>query len=282
LGAVFSLVFWGVLCSARAAQANPRVFPFTYTVDTMPKGELELEQYVDYIPVRVQNVLGSTGTLSWYGSTDFQTELEYGLTSKLELGLYVTFAPTLEYGYNGPTSFVGNGLKERLKYRFADAGEWPVDVGVYGELVEDQRELEIEAKILLERRIGPVRIAANLTGEHENYFTCNICSTPGVRQTSSQQDWVLNPSAGVSVEATPAIQPGVESFLYAEYTNPSATPRPFGLGPHLYVGPTLLSQFGRLWWNVGAYARVTDTAHQLQPQDTFGNFWVRSVIGYEL
>jgi hypothetical protein len=268
VGAVFSLVCLGFLCSARAAQANPRVFPFTYTVDTMPKGELELEQYVDCIPVRVTDA--ATGAHSWYGSTDFQTELEYGLTAKLELGLYVTFAPTPEQQYYvTPTPIVGNGLKERLKYRFAEAGEWPVDLGVYGELVEDQRELELEAKILLERRLGPVRIAANFTGEREYYF-------------SSQKDWVLNPSAGVSVEATPAVQPGVESFLWSEYTSPKVSPRPFDLGPHVYVGPTLLSQFGRLWWNLGAYARVTDTSHKMQAGEAYGNFWVRSVIGYEL
>jgi hypothetical protein len=253
---------------ASTAFADPRVFPFTYTVDTLPKGELEVEAYTDYIPIRVQTA--AVGNIEWYGSTDFQTELEYGLTSKLELGLYVTFAPTpgQEFLIVAP-AIVGNGLKERLKYRFAEAGEWPVDLGVYGELVEDQREIEIEAKVLLDRRLGPVRIAANLTGEREYYFT-------------SQKDWVLNPSAGVSIEATPAIQPGIESFLYAEYTSPKITPRPYDLGPHVYVGPTLLSQFGRLWWSVGAYARVTDTKHTLQPGEAYGNYWVRSVIGYEL
>jgi hypothetical protein len=250
-----------------SALANPRVFPFTYTPDTLPKGELELEAYTDYIPVRVTSVAGNQ---SWYGSTDFQTELEYGITSKLELGLYVTFAPTpgQEY-YLVPTPIEGNGLKERLKYAFADPGAWPIDLAVYGELVEDQREIEIEAKAILERHLGPVRIAANLTGEREYYFT-------------SQKDWVLNPSGGVSVEATPAIQPGVEAFLRSEYTSPKITPRPFDLGPHVYVGPTLLSQFGRLWWAVGAYARVTDRSHTLQPGESYGNYWVRSVIGYEL
>lgn len=255
------------LTATQVANANPRVFPTTYTVDTLPKGELELEQYVDYLPVRVQD---QGGAKSWYGSTDFQTELEFGLTSKLELGLYVTFAPSAATNYYlFPQPIEGNGLKQRLKYRFADAGAWPVDLGVYGELVEDQREIEIEAKILLDRRFGPVRLSANLTGEREYYFT-------------NQKDWVINPSAGVAIEATPAIQPGVEAFLRSEYTSPKVTPRPFDLGPHVYVGPTLLSQFGRLWWSVGAYARVTDTKHTMQPGETYGNFWVRSVFGYEL
>jgi hypothetical protein len=93
---------------------------------------------------------------------------------------------------------------------------------------------------------------------------------------------VLNPSGGVSIEATPAVQPGVEAFLRSEYTSPKITPRPFDLGPHVYVGPTLLSQFGRLWWAVGAYARVTDHSHTLATGEAYGNYWVRSVVGYEL
>jgi hypothetical protein len=86
--------------------------------------------------------------------------------------LYVTFAPSPSgQDYSSVAAPIeGNGLKERLKYRFADPGQWPIDLGVYGELVEDQREIEIEAKLLLERRLGPVRIAANLTGEREYYF----------------------------------------------------------------------------------------------------------------
>ena len=31
----------------------------------------------------------------------------------------------------------GTGVKQRLRYRFADAGRWPIDVAVYGEVVEN-------------------------------------------------------------------------------------------------------------------------------------------------
>ncbi|HTA91602.1 MAG TPA: hypothetical protein VK745_18590 [Polyangiaceae bacterium] len=106
--------------------------------------------------------------------------------------------------------------------------------------------------------------------------------TPGQQYFTSQKDWGLNPSGGVSIEATPALQPGIESLLYAEYTSLKLTPRPYDVGPHVYIGPTLLSQFGRLWWSVGAYARASDTKHTLQPGEAYGNYWVRSVIGYEL
>jgi hypothetical protein len=93
---------------------------------------------------------------------------------------------------------------------------------------------------------------------------------------------VLNPSAGVGFEVTPKFQPGFEGFLRSEYTSLALPSRPFELGPHVYLGPTILSQFGKVWWSVGAYARVTDTAHTLAIGEAFGNFWLRSVIGIEL
>ena len=100
-----------------------------------------------------------------------------------------------------------------------------------------------------------------------------------VRQEShSSAGWF--PST--AVEITPAFQPGLEAFVRAEYTSPKITPRPFNLGPHLYVGPTVLSQFGRLWWTVGAYARLTDHSRSQQVGDTYGNYWLRSVVGYDL
>jgi len=264
-GLACALVFCALTGSAAA---NPRIFPVTYTADTLPKGELELEQYVDYLPIRVLS--NATGRPTWYGSSDFQTELEYGISSRLELGLYVTFAPSEGQDYSSFAAPIeGNGLKERLKFRFAEPGQWPIDLALYGELVENQRELELEAKLILERRLGPLRIAANIAGEREFYF-------------NAQKDWVISPSIGASLEALPALQPGIEAFLRSEYTSPKLTPRPFDLGPHVYLGPSLLSQFGRLWWTVGAYARVTDHSHTLAAGEAYGNFWVRSVIGYEL
>jgi len=40
--------------------------------------------------------------------------------------------------------------------------------------------------------------------------------------------------------------------------------------------------FGRLWWAVGAYLRVTDPSHNLVPGEPYGPVYVRSMIGYDL
>ena len=54
-------------------------------------------------------------------------------------------------------------MKQRLRYKLADTGVWPIDVSLYGELVENEREFELEAKVILQRRLGIARIMANVT-----------------------------------------------------------------------------------------------------------------------
>ena len=59
----------------------------------------------------------------------------------------------------------------------------------------------------------------------------------------------------------------------------SPTPRDFNMGPHVFVGPAFLANFGRLWWSTGAYLRVTDLDRASALGDEFGRVWVRTIIG---
>src|SRR5450432_4651490 len=107
-----------LLLTARAASATPQPLPFTYVYETLPKGSLELEQYADYTPIKVLGPDGQTGAR--YGASQFQTEFEYGITDRLELGLYVTIAPTAAGAVqNVPSLTEGTGIKERLRLRLA-------------------------------------------------------------------------------------------------------------------------------------------------------------------
>ena len=259
-----ALVAW-----ASAASANPRPLPFSYQHEQIAKGALELEQYVDLTPARAQDA--ATGEPRWYGLSQFATEFEFGLTDRLELGLYVTYAPTASNAVNNiPSPPDGNGMKQRLRFKLAETGEWPIDVSLYGETVENEREFELEAKVILQRRFGLARLIANASAEQEFYY-------------DGKHDLVLNPSAGLTFELSPTIQPGIEWWMRAEYPleNPP-DPRPFGLGPHHYLGPAVLLQFGALWWTTGVYVRLSDFSHEMQVGDGFGGIWARSVIGVEL
>lgn len=259
-----------VTFTAATSLANPRALPMTYTTDVRAPGTVEIEQYVDLVPLRA--ISPASSQEESYLAFAFQTELELGLCDRLELGLYLTFAPDYGDAYANETSPAGSGtgMKQRLKYVLADPGAWPIDVGVYGELVENEREIELEAKLLLQRRLGKARVAANLTGEYELYF-------------SKQRDLVLAPSLGATYEVSPKIQIGAETWMRGEYPQyPKPASRVFGLGPHVYAGPTLLLNLGKLWWSIGAYGRLTDTGHDLAPGEAYGRVWIRSIIGYDL
>jgi hypothetical protein len=163
----------------------------------------------------------------------------------------------------------GTGVKERVRYVFADPGEWPVDVGVYGELVENDHEFEVEAKLLLQRRFGKLRVATNLWAEYELYY-------------QPQKDLVLNPTLGATYEVTPAVHLGAEGWLRAEFPDPAPHPRPYSVGPAVYVGPTVLVNFGRLWWTTGIYGRVSEVDHVMQPGEPYGPLWARMIVGMDL
>jgi hypothetical protein len=247
------------------ASANPRPLPFTYTYETLPEGSVELEQFADLTPLRALSA--TSGAPTWYLGTQLQTELEYGITDRLELGLYFTLVPETGESLTGrATMLEGNGVKQRLRLRLAEEGEWPLDVALYGEVVENDREIELEAKIILQKRIERLRLTANIWAEREFYYV-------------PQRDWVLNPTAGATFQISPRFHPGVEGWMRLELPDPAPSPKPFNLRPHVYVGPTMMFNFGRLWWSTGIYLRLDDGLRSMQPGDTYGNLWVRTMVG---
>jgi hypothetical protein len=252
---------------AAPAAANPRPLPFSYGADTLAAGETELEQFIDYAPLRA---LGTSGKPVWYGASQLQTEIEHGLTDRLELGVYLTYAPDPGEGYvQTARLFGGNGLKQRLRWRLAEPGEWPVDVALYGEVAETEKEVELEGKVILDRRFGRFRAIANLWAERELYF-------------EGQKEWVVNPTAGLVWQARPSLQVGAEWWMRGEYPDAAPASRGFALGPHHYLGPTVLASFGRFWWSTGVYARLDDRAHVMQPGEPWGAIWGRMILGLEL
>lgn len=262
------LAFSAVGLASASAGANPRPLPFSYIYETLAEGDSELEQYVDFVPTKAR---ATSGKAVWYGATQMQTEFEHGITNKLELGLYVTYAPSGGSDIAvAPQLIGGNGIKQRLRYRLGEGGQWPVDVALYGEITENQREIELEAKIILQKRIGPARVVTNLWAERELYF-------------DGRSEWVLNPTLGATIEATPAVQPGIEYWMHSEYPDDlGGSPRPFAAGPHHYLGPTVLLSFGKLWWSSGVYYRLNEPRRVLEPGDAFGHIWARTVIGVGL
>lgn len=253
----------------RPAQANPHPLPYSYPYQTLPTGKVEVEEIVDLIPMRVarENPDGTRDAVTALRS-QLQTELELGITERLELGLYLAF----RQGATSDTPALRfEGLKQRLRYRFAEEGELPIDIGVYLEVAEFYNELEIEEKLLLSRRFGYLTATVNLWIEQEYYF-----------QT---QEWkhVYNPTAGAVYELSPRFMLGLEYWARGRFDDASGAAGEAAVdgpsGARHYLGPTFLLASGEAWWSTGVYARLDHLGDAAEVEDPYGKVWIRTIVG---
>lgn len=268
--ALRGLAFLGMV--AATASAKPRPLPFSYPYETLPQGTVEVEQYVDFVPIRVEREELDGGLERvWSGRSVLATKLEWGITDRLEAGFYIQ----LRQDASGTTPFLRfDGVKQRLRYRFAEIGELPVDVGLYLAIAEVHDALELEQKIVLSKRLGDVVLVANLWVEQEWYFQDSVWK------------YIYNPTAGASYEITPRFHVGLEYWARGRFDETSDDPANDGSDSptqaHHYLGPTFLYQQSSLFVSIGAYARVDNIGDSAVENDPFGKLWIRSIIGVEL
>jgi hypothetical protein len=255
---------------APGAGATPRPLPFTYPAETLPKGALEVEQYVDLVPVRVpREEAGGTKAVTSLRS-ELQTELEYGIAERLELGFYFAF----QQGASATSPYLQfRGLKQRLRYELSEKPYWPLGVGLYGEIAEFHNELEFEEKLILSRRFGPVGIATNLWVEQEYYF--------------QDDDWrfIYNPTFGAYYEFSPAFMLGAEYWFRGRFDHDSPTPGATSELPSTvrhYAGPTVMVEADKYFLSLGSYLRVDHLSKALPLGDPSGRVWFRLLVGVML
>lgn len=144
-----------------AAQAQDRVFTYTYQSNVLNQGQKELE---------VWTTLG-TGRQDFYRALNHSLEFEIGLGGKLQTAFY------LNYGYSTGISR-SNGadvLNSSNAYSFSN--EWKLKLSdpvanaigsaVYLEYGLAPAETELEAKLILDKQSGQFIQAFNLSGELE-------------------------------------------------------------------------------------------------------------------
>jgi len=230
---------------AASAFAGERFHAWSYGVDTVPQGGIEVEHYAT---VETHHEDGDL-VPEW----EHQIELEYGITSSLEGGLYVVATQT------GRGALTFSAYKARLRYRFWPVGELPVDLAAYLEYVGSPTfdRNGLEAKIIVAHEGQEVRAALNVTGE----FTW---ADGGFEPT-------FEPTLGVAWRADPHFAIGAEGKLEATFADPVE-------GPYLWAGPTVhvAGEGGRLWWTLsGLFALTPATRGDAEIQ-------ARSLLGINL
>ncbi len=183
---ILGLIVVAMLAGDGAAFAHQRDYVLNQQYYTTRKGEWELELYSDYNQPDFDN--GGTHNFKQ------QYEIEYGLTDRLQLAYYEVVK------WDRPKGWRRDALKVEAKYRFAEAGEWPMDVALYGEYEgpngrQDRDSDALEGKLILSKDLGPWNVVGNLIA---------------ARKINEHDLWALEYTAGVSYPVTQRVRLGVE------------------------------------------------------------------------
>ncbi|MBK9034145.1 MAG: hypothetical protein IPL61_23270 [Myxococcales bacterium] len=230
------------------AHADRRSFSRTYEYMTMPEGQTEVEVYSTWA-----RATWDDGALETH---QLQLEIEHGLTDRWDVSLYHAFDQASgDLMTTVPMHL--SAIKLRSRYRFAERGELPVDVLLYGEVARTFGASAYvgEAKAVLARDFGQVTVAANLIGEVE--FGGEVDAT------EVELGW----AAGATYELSPTWKVGAESWGDLEPTELDET-------ISAYAGPAASwAASGALWVTTTAGFGLTSNADK---------FTVRAIIGMSL
>lgn len=202
------------LAFSSTASADRRLFTHTYEYKTVPQGHTAIELW--------HTEARATWDADTPQSFEHILEIEHGLTDHWDAALYWVFGQTASNIAGVPDEpFRFEELKLETRYRFADRGEWPVDVLAYGEVVKQfaTGNYEVEAKAILARDFDNLTAAVNIIGALE--------------LEGDEIEPEFGYAAGLSYELHPKLAIGVET--YGEITEYEQA---FAGGPAIAVAPS--------------------------------------------
>jgi hypothetical protein len=140
-------------------RADERLFTYTYEPETLPQGSWALEQWVTWRAGRTDQV-GQDD----YNKFEFREELEYGVTDRYTVALYLN---TEHLSYRDAagdkfSDFDFASVSLENVYMVLNPAEKPVGLSLYVEGALGNGEAEIEEKIILGQRHGNWKWALNL------------------------------------------------------------------------------------------------------------------------
>jgi hypothetical protein len=153
-----------VLCVAQlwlwptASSANERHFAYAYETGVLPHGAVELELWST----------ARVGRDDYYTRFDQRLELEVGLGHGLQTAFYMNFRAIAEETSDDiKKRFDFRGVSSEWKLKLSDPTADALGSAVYAEITWMPHEVELEAKLLLDKRLGDFLVAYNLVGELE-------------------------------------------------------------------------------------------------------------------
>lgn len=153
-----------LLLSAYTANAQDRIFTYTYQSSTLNKGQREIE---------IWNTLHS-GRNDYYRGLKSRIEFEMGLASKLQTSFYLNFSSSTSGlvvpGESSERMLSSNyefGFSNEWKLKLSDPSANKLGSAIYAELEISPSEMALETKLILDKQYDKFYHAINITMEPE-------------------------------------------------------------------------------------------------------------------
>jgi len=247
----------GLLAAAAAttptSQATERRFTFTYETTTTPRGHVELENWVTW------------KHSDQHGANDsdlfqFRHELEFGVTDRFQIGLYLFDWRYDEHDREGHSAeWEHSGVE--LIYNLSNPTTDFIGSALYLETLVGERSLELEGKLLLQKNFGPISVAYNLVleAEWEGEEFGKFDEREGEFSQVFGVSYDINKSFFVGAEVLHEIP--IPDWKEAEDSV-------------VWAGPNVSIRFGRVFATVTALFQLTDV-------DGEPNAQVRLITGFD-
>ncbi len=230
-----------------SSRADARRFAWTYESATAPRGLAEYEQWVTWKTDKDSD--------DRYDRLEFRHEFEYGLTDRLQVGLYLADWRYTRTASGSDTQVRSTSIE--VVYNLSDPMTSGLGVGLYGEVALGEEKFALEGKLLLEKSFGAWVLAGNTIFEGE----------------WEDRNWVedkakLEQTLGLSHEFSPRFMLGLEGLFEKEYVDFSDA------GPSLfYAGPSVSVRGSSLWVTSSPLVQLSDEADE-------PGLLLRTLIGY--
>jgi hypothetical protein len=157
LKSIVILVFFSITF---VSNAQDRIFTYTYQSTVLNKGQREIE---------IWNTL-RTGREDFYARLDNRTEFEIGLGGKLQTSFYLNLTSQTKTNEEAAAKSLQTeneiSFSNEWKLKLMDPVANPFGLALYGEYGIGSSELELEGKVILDKKINKLTIAANAVYEY--------------------------------------------------------------------------------------------------------------------
>jgi hypothetical protein len=141
------------------SNCNERKFSYVYQSSVLGKGNKELE---------IWSTARIGKEIPYYAGLDNRIEFEWGITNNLQTAFYFNFSNISQDNGSGMTEgFDFKGISSEWKYQFSKPFKDPIGFAVYGELGLNTDEVELETKLIFDKKISKHTLALNFVFEPE-------------------------------------------------------------------------------------------------------------------